>query len=164
MCEMSNRNKSCPCGYPAQYKNCCGQYIENDSTPDTAEQLMRSRFSAFALAEYDYLLATTAEAKKRVEALRQLERSNEGCRWLSLEIISKQAGELSDGDGLVEFVAMYFQDGKVASMHEVSSFKKVNNGWLYIDGFQKSTAEPIEQSLNAPCFCGSGKKFKRCHG
>ena len=56
---------SCPCGGGA-YASCCGPLIAGEKLAGTAEQLMRSRYSAFALAArnpqaIEHLLRTHAE-------------------------------------------------------------------------------------------------------
>lgn len=155
---MVNTKAQCPCGLPEPYNVCCGVFHKRSASPKTAEQLMRSRYSAFALSEFGYLL-DTSPVVDRDAALAQLEKSNVGCKWLSLEVIDSV-----DGAGTVEFVARYFQSGTVHSMRERSQFEKKNGCWLYINGEMMASDEPIIQSMNAVCFCSSGKKFKRCHG
>jgi len=67
----------------------------------------------------------------------------------------------------VEFKAYYLEDGEEHVMNEISSFTKINNRWFYLDGVVKSIGRvglETNQGKNAPCSCGSGKKFKRCCG
>lgn len=49
---------SCYCGNNTTYQNCCEVYHKNGGKTKTAEQLMRSRYSAFVLANGDYLMQT----------------------------------------------------------------------------------------------------------
>ena len=82
--------------------------------------------------------------------------------WLSLKIIDHQNNLQDDNEGWVEFVARYKNKTGVQSLHERSRFLRENNQWFYIDG-HISQLPPMEKaSRNAPCPCGSGKKFKHC--
>ena len=58
---MCVNNKLCPCGTGQSYVDCCGALHSGARTAATAEQLMRSRYSAFAVSDEDYLLRTWAE-------------------------------------------------------------------------------------------------------
>src|SRR3712207_8451687 len=50
--------RRCPCGTGLPYAECCGRLHDGTATAGTAEQLMRSRDSAFAVGDPAYLLAT----------------------------------------------------------------------------------------------------------
>ena len=76
-------------------------------------------------------------------------------------------GASTDTKGIVEFKAYYNKDGEEHVLHEVSRFVRTNGRWLYLDGMVKPAGGLIRQlneGKNAPCPCGSGKKFKRCCG
>jgi SEC-C motif-containing protein len=124
---------------------------------------MRSRYSAFAKSEFNYLL-DTSQTTDREAGLAQLQKSNLGCKWLELEILDTEAGAESDNIGWVEFVASYFENGKICTMSERSKFEKTNRRWSYVDGDVRQAPDYQDQSMNGQCYCGSGKKFKRCHG
>jgi len=121
--------------------------------PD-AESLMRSRYAAYVLEKYDYLLATwhpdTRPASLGGTAL----------RWIGLEIVQAVAGGAQDDAGEVEFIAAYVDNGKGSRLHETSRFVRENGWWFYVDG--DCRVENIGR--NDACPCGSGKKFKRCCG
>lgn len=96
--------------------------------PQTAEQLMRSRYSAFVLGLSQYLLATWHESTrpKELDVDSQM-------RWTGLEIISTRAGGAAASRGVVEFAA-YYRDGRhEAQQHEVSTFVKQDGAWFYLD-------------------------------
>jgi SEC-C motif-containing protein len=153
----------CPCGSGSDYPDCCGQYHNGGKTAPTAEALMRSRFSAFALHLEDYLLATWDKSKRPV----RVDFSKDTMDWQRLEIIGCKKGKAGDSKGIVEFKAYYRHNGEEFVMHEISRFTKQNGDWRYLDGVVKSIAKPgqlTDKGLNAPCGCGSGKKFKRCCG
>lgn len=125
---------------------------------------MRSRFSAYAAHNADYLLATwdTNTRPQHVEFSKE-----EDLAWERLDILSKKKGQIKDHRGIVEFKAHYKTDGQSYALHEISRFVKRNGRWYYLDGVVKSVGQSTAQSTqsrNAPCPCGSGKKYKRCCG
>ena len=153
----------CLCGSNLHYDFCCRAFHENKIIPVTAELLMRSRFTAYAMQNEAYILATW-EASKRPE---EINFSKEDAEWTKLEIVNTKKGGKKDNKGIVEFKAYYTQAGEAYVMNEISRFKKSSGRWLYLDGLVKSVRKLSEQSRqgkNAPCGCGSGKKFKRCCG
>jgi len=122
---------------------------------------MRSRFTAYALRNVDYLLDTWDKTTRPAK----IDFSKETVDWTQLEIISRKKGEASDKKGIVEFKAYYDSDGKQHVMREISRFRKSDKLWVYLDGKVRSIAkvgEKTNQGRNAPCPCGSGKKAKRC--
>ena len=86
---------------------------------------------------------------------------------LGLTILATEAGGEGDETGTVEFVARYRAKGHDLSHHERSTFRRVDGRWHFVDGKTIKPppvkAEP-RAGRNDPCPCGSGKKFKRCHG
>lgn len=124
---------------------------------------MRSRFTAYALDNTDYILATWDAAVQP----EKIDFSAENIDWQRLEIIDTKKGGIKDNKGIVEFKAFYLKDGEEYMLHEISRFVKNNGRWFYLDGIVKKIGKIIQQSnqgKNAPCPCGSGKKFKRCCG
>ena len=124
----------CPCGSEQMYAACCGRYVDNDNRPPTAEQLMRSRYSAYVQRNSDYLLRSWSEAT-RPQAFNM--RSDDGVKWLGLKIVDTDAGGEQDTHGIVEFVARYKVNGKAVRLHERSRFKRVDGQWFYVDGIIK---------------------------
>lgn len=156
-------HKRCLCGSGLDYSQCCAPYHTGDKNAGTAEILMRSRFTAYALRDSTYLLATW-DVSKRPD---NIDFSKERAEWQSLEIIDCKKGGPADSKGLVEFKAYYRLDGEEHVLHELSRFKKSGGRWFYLDGQIKAAGpvgQPLNQGRNAPCPCGSGKKFKRCCG
>ena len=153
----------CPCGSGLPYTECCGLYHSGMQVPASAEALMRSRFTAYAHRNVDYLLATW-EISKRPEAI---DFSKETAEWQRLQIVGCKKGGAKDSKGIVEFKAFYRQDGLDYFMHEISRFVKIGQVWHYLDGVIKSAGKveiSVNTGKNALCPCGSGKKFKRCCG
>ncbi|WP_344941253.1 YchJ family protein [Actinomadura miaoliensis] len=123
------KRRACPCGSSMPYAQCCGRLHEGAAQAETAEQLMRSRYSAFALGETDYLLRSWHPATRPP----QLE-LDPGLRWQRLEILSVADGGPSDRKGTVEFRAHYVQGGQAGELHEVSRFVRHDDAWVYVQG------------------------------
>lgn len=124
---------------------------------------MRSRFTAYAMQNADYLLATWNAGKRPPK----IDFSKETSIWTKLEIVNLKKGGLNDEKGVVDFKAYFLQDGEESVMNETSRFKKVAGRWFYLEGVVKSICKVNQTSnhgKNALCGCGSGKKFKRCCG
>lgn len=121
----------CPCGSGKQYAACCGCFIEDGLAPDRAEQLMRSRYTAYVLSRESYLRSSwhTSTCPKDLGIA-----VTDEVKWLGLEIKRTEAGGVNDSEGMVEFVARYKRDGKATRLHEVSRFVRENDRWVYLDG------------------------------
>ena len=153
----------CLCGSMLSYADCCGLYHRGEKIPATAEQLMRSRFTAYAMHNEAYLKQTWETSKRPID----IDFSKETAQWQRLEIVTLKKGGAHDEKGIVEFKAYYLLDGEECVMNEMSRFKKVAGRWFYLDGVVKSLGKinaTLQQGKNALCRCGSGKKFKRCCG
>lgn len=153
----------CLCGSGADYHQCCGLYHTGKQHPTTAEALIRSRFTAYALDDTAYILATW-DAQVPPE---KIDFSAEKLNWQRLEIIDTKKGGAKDTKGVVEFKAYYAKHDEEHVLHEISRFVKKNGRWFYLSGVVKAVGKIIQQTnqgKNAPCPCGSGKKFKRCCG
>ena len=158
-----NPINTCLCGSNITYGECCQPFHTAQKIPTTAEALMRSRYTAYALRDGAYLQATW-DITKRPESI---DFSRETINWLRLEITETKKGGIKDSKGQVTFKAFYSQDNEEYVMNEISRFTKQGGRWFYLDGIIKSISNVGLQTntgKNAPCACGSGKKFKRCCG
>jgi SEC-C motif-containing protein len=158
---------TCPClsGFP--YEECCGPYISGVQNPPTAEALMRSRYTAYVVHNIDYIINTCVSNGKTDIDRRETAAWSEQSTWLGLKIIAVEKGGPDDTEGLVEFEASYERKGLKDLHHERARFKKQGGLWMYEDG----TVAPVtvvrsvpKVGRNDPCPCGSGKKYKHCHG
>lgn len=154
---------NCLCGSSLPYHQCCELLHTGQVHALTAEALMRSRFTAYALHNATYLLSTW-DATVRPE---MIDFSKDTGEWTRLEIVLTKKGTTKDAKGVVEFKAYFTIDNEQRVMNEISRFVKKQGHWFYLDGKVKSIASDqgsFNQGLNAPCACGSGKKYKRCCG
>ncbi len=145
----------CPCGSNAHYPNCCGQQIDKEIPAPTAEQLMRSRYSAYTRNNSDYLLKTWHESTRPASLDLTQQPQPE---WLGLKVCRTEGGDKNHTTGEVEFIARYKAEEITQVIFEVSRFIKEEGRWYYVDG---TLSQPSQNTL---CPCGSGKKFKRCCG
>ncbi len=159
--------KSCPCGSGKDHVECCTPYISGDKPAPTAEALMRSRYSAYALNQLDYLKVSLAPEAMEGHDDESVKQWAESAEWLGLQIHDKWAGEEGDEAGIVEFSATYAIDGEEQTHRERAEFKKMGEHWRYVDGHMVS-GPPVRKEKkfgrNEPCPCGSGKKYKKCCG
>lgn len=150
-------NLQCYCQSGQLFKSCCAPFINQQKLPTTAEQLMRSRYSAYNSNNAAYIVHTHLPVKP--ETLTAIQSAIDETQWLGLKILKTQAGLIEDNEGEVEFIAFY-QDQGIKQLHECSRFIKQAEQWFYLDGIQ---LPPIKLARNDSCFCGSGKKYKKCH-
>jgi len=122
---------NCPCGKTRNYQECCGQAHSNPSFIKTAEDLMRSRYSAFTLANGPYLIETHhSETRKHVDE-KEIVDWAKSVKWERLEIMNKSQGLENDDMGTVEFKAYFKEKGKPSYIHENSLFKREYGVWKY---------------------------------
>jgi len=187
---------TCPCQInpkvettdaPLSYQDCCQPYHDtfyngafyndevdkaDDIKAETAERLMRTRYSAFVLVKPEYIVKTTMPAQQSLLDINAIESWAKETDWAGLEIV-EHTPKLGKRHAQVEFKA-YFKSSekttsgleeKVQAHHELSAFVKVTNKanhdarWYFLD---PTVAMTISQKQ--PCICGSGEKFKRCCG
>ena len=134
-------DRPCPCG-GATYGSCCRPLHRQERLAATAEQLMRSRYSAYALAELDHLLRTQPSSQPRRERRRALEDSCRQLRWRGLEILATEAGGVDDLHGTVTFAAHYIASGEPGVLRERSRFGREggrpDGAWLYLETLELS--------------------------
>lgn len=126
-------NQPCPCGNSHSFSKCCEPFLTDREKPKTAEQLMRSRYSAFVTENEPYLLKTW-QLNKRPEKID----FDHKTKWLGLKIIQCKAGLATDTYGWVQFVARYKIAGKAERIEELSYFVKDDEQWLYLAAEDKS--------------------------
>ena len=121
--------RRCPCGSGLTYAEDCGRLHDGTAAAATAGQLMRSRYSAFAVGDPAYLLATWDPATRP----RTLE-LDPAVRWTGLEITATSGGGLLDAEGTVTFRAHSRAGGEDHVQAERSRFRRLDGRWVYVDG------------------------------
>lgn len=158
---MINNPSACPCGSEKQYNNCCLPLINLQTYAASPEALMRSRFSAYAKLNYQYVLNTYAKEARSKLTIAQLKSGNESTKWLKLEVLSAFS---DNNEGEVEFIAYYQIHKDFYCMHERSRFILEEGQWRYLNGDMLNKSGRINITRNQTCLCGSQLKYKRCCG
>jgi SEC-C motif-containing protein len=125
MAQKTKTDTSCPCGRGLPYGECC-EPVHDGVPPATAEALMRSRYSAFALDGDDFVLSSWHPRTRPAELDR-----DPGLRWTGLNIIETAGGGMFDAEGVVEFRAHFRDHGKDGDMVERSRFVRHDGQWVY---------------------------------
>ena len=121
-------NKKCFCDTGLLFENCCGLYLQNNQKAPTALALMRSRYSAYAIHNADYLLATTSISERKYYSKSDILKWATANTWQKLEI-------LSCTENIVEFKAYFLDEKNIPQIHyEFSTFKFESDAWFYLDG------------------------------
>lgn len=157
----------CPCQSGQEYEKCCGPFLGRKQLPETAEALMRSRYTAFTKGDIDYLVESHDPAVSHEVDREGLETWSKNATWRGLEILATDKGGQADSKGQVEFLARYVLGNEEQNHHEISDFVRKDGRWYFHDG--KLISGTIKRAApkvgrNDPCPCGSGKKFKKCCG
>ena len=93
---------------------------------------MRSRYSAFVLANGDYLMATHHQSTRPIKEKKAIVKWAKSVQWIKLEVLDTSKGSKDDIEGKVTFNAYFFENGKVDVIHEKSAFVKEGNLWYYL--------------------------------
>ncbi len=125
-------NISCPCGSNIKYINCCEIAHKDIKKVKTAEQLMRSRYVAFTMANVGYLMSSHHSSTRPSKKKKSIEKWAKSVNWIRLEVLETKHGNEDDNKGTVTFNAFYFENGKVEVIHENSAFIKENGNWMYL--------------------------------
>ena len=119
----------CPCGTGTAYDACCGRLHRGAAQARTAEELMRSRYSAYAVGDLDHVFRTW-HPRTRPEDLALAPAPT----WTGLEIVDVVAGGVDDDEGAVEFLARFRTGDTESALHERSRFQRRAGRWVYVDG------------------------------
>jgi SEC-C motif-containing protein len=119
----------CPCGADAAFGRCCLQLHRGEREAETAELLMRARYSAYAVGDLDYVWRTW-HPRTRPDELTP----DPGLTWTGLEVVDVLDGRPGDESGEVEFRAHYRQSQRTGTLHERSRFAVRARRWFYVDG------------------------------
>jgi len=119
----------CPCGSDEPFGRCCLPLHLGERHAETAEQLMRARYSAYAADNLHYVWQTWHPRTRPAELT-----ADTGSTWTGLEIVDTVDGRPGDESGEVEFRAHYRQGRRSGTLHERSRFAVRARRWFYVDG------------------------------
>jgi SEC-C motif-containing protein len=164
---MTETNELCPCGSGASFADCCEPIIKGTRESETAEELMRARYSAFVTQAIDFIVASThARTRKEID-LEFIREWSETSTWRGLEIVETR--QVNENKAFVSFEARFTnQEGEDQLHREKSLFERENGQWKFVTGDELKNPTVMYETpppgRNDPCPCGSGRKYKKCHG
>ncbi|WP_041767754.1 YchJ family protein [Pseudovibrio sp. FO-BEG1] len=127
----------CPCQSGKDFEVCCQPFLEGKAMPETAEQLMRSRYSAYATQNVDYLKETLWPRYQKAFNPIEIAEYAQQTQWVGLDILATEKGQADDAKGSVLFCAKCLAHGQFGEQRELSLFKKRKGRWYYV--------EPLEE-------------------
>lgn len=128
---------NCYCGNSKTYKLCCEVFHLNNGKTKTAQQLMRSRYSAFVLANGDYLMQTHHSSTRPISEKKEIVKWAKSVQWIKLEVLETTKGLKNDTEGTVTFNAYFYEHRNTDVIHENSNFIKQNDKWYYLGNAKK---------------------------
>ena len=134
---MSNQTMKnmCFCGSGDTFEQCCKPIIDRIQPAPTAQALMRSRYSAYAIIASQYLIDSTHISQRANYSKTDIKAWAKESHWQKLEIIECKNGLSADAVGEIEFKAYYTDCKNILQIHhEKSVFKKENGDWFYVSG------------------------------
>ena len=163
---MIENTEPCPCGSEASFADCCERVIKGAREPETAEELMRARYSAFAAGAIDFIVASTHSRTRREVDIPYTTEWSKNSTWQGLQIIETK--DVDENTSLVSFEARFSQQGSEQIHREKSVFEREDGQWRFVTGDELKNPtvryETPRPGRNEPCPCGSGKKYKKCCG
>jgi SEC-C motif-containing protein len=165
---MAEETGLCPCGSERSYADCCGPVIAGERHAATPEELMRARYTAHVKVALPFIRETLHPDKRKEHDDASTRDWAKNSDWRGLQIVRSEGGGPDDAEGKVEFIASYSRDGGLRQHHEVATFERVDGAW-YLSESEMVKPKPIVRETpkigrNDPCPCGSGIKYKKCHG
>lgn len=158
----------CYCGCNTHFDLCCQPYILGVTHPETPEQLMRSRYSAYATNSPQHIFNTYSQGKQKENTLDEITQWSQDTHWLKLIINHAEPATLATYNTkilpTVSFDAYYIHQQQLYKMSECSRFIVEQGQWRYLDGDVAEHTKLSRPKRNDLCFCLSGKKFKKCCG
>jgi len=158
----------CPCTSGKEFAACCEPILTKKQKASTAEQLMRSRYTAYATGNVDWIVDSQSPDGRQFVDRKATEQWSRSATWHRMEILQTTDGGPDDNEGFVDFKAYYTIGTEDITHHEVASFRKEDGEWFFVDGIEVKPRpfKRLEPKVgpNEPCPCGSGKKHKKCCG
>lgn len=125
---MTNQTTFCPCGSKITYQDCCQIIHLDPSKAQSAEQLMRARYTAFVFQEIEFIYNTFHPTTRKFQNKNDIEAWSKESKWIQLQIIKTT-------EKTVEFEAHYLDPNLDLQIHsEKSNFELFQNSWYYVDG------------------------------
>jgi peptide deformylase len=126
----------CLCCSGKTYPLCCAPFHTGKNIPDSALELMRSRYCAYALGLADYIIKTTHPGSPSYHEdlmiwKEEIAEFAKQSRFEKLEVLDSQT---KDRMASVTFIAHISQKKQDATFTEKSYFEKIKGRWFYRSG------------------------------
>lgn len=122
---------NCYCGSTQEFNQCCKIYLDRKEEAPSAEKLMRSRYCAFVLKDFEYL-NVTHDMQTFDPGLQKA--NEEWAKAVSFENLNVLKSEESGNKATVEFIVTYKEGAEQKTHHEISRFRKQAGRWFYKEG------------------------------
>lgn len=157
---------SCPCESGLSLGECCGKYFDGTIFPPTPEELLRSRYVAHVTHNHKYLIDTTHSNYKDEESEADITKWIDQLEWKGFTILTSIGGKERDTTASISFIVHFLVNGIPREMRETAHFVKEQGKWLYtygdVEGHITYRRDKPKIGRNELCYCGSGKKYKKC--
>ncbi len=154
---------NCPCGSQQPHASCCQPILSDPTQATTAVALMRARYTAHVLGHVDFVVQTVHPVMRPMHDVASIRRWMDQTVWEGLSVKRTTKGQPNDVEGWVWFEAAYRKGQQRAVHRERSLFRKMGPQWYFVEGKEPPLIQAAPKvARNAPCPCGSGKKYKRC--
>lgn len=123
-------SRDCPCGSGQRYSACCGPYVGDGLAAPTAEALMRSRYTAYALGVDNHVFRTWHPSTRPADTT-----PDPSIRWVGLEVLDVTDGGTDDEEGFVTYRARWATpppDNQRGELGERSHFVRRAGRWVYL--------------------------------
>jgi SEC-C motif-containing protein len=160
----------CPCGSGRDLSECCQPVIRREREAATAEELMRSRYTAFVLGDVDWIMDSHHPDTVGEVDRDEVEQWSTSSEWLGLRVRSTEGGGPDDDEGVVHFRARYKVQSQQVDHVERARFTRVDGAWRFHSVVEEDAPQLVPVAAassvgrNDPCPCGSGRKYKKCCG
>lgn len=148
----------CPCNSGEIFENCCKPFLDRAISPNTPEQLMRSRYTAYHQNNFKYIYDTYVAPKQAELTIESLSTHSTNTNWVNLTVNGIPKSDQ------VDFTATYQEGKQFFQLHECSTFIIENGCWRYQNGEIFTDSGEIHPGRNDKCPCKSNIKFKKCCG
>ena len=129
---MTENNQTCPCGSGRPFAECCEPIINGTRESQTAEELMRARYSAFVMGAIDFIVASTHSRTRKEVDLDFVREWSETSTWRGLEILETKI--VNENKAFVSFEAHFTQKGEDQTHREKSLFEREAGQWKFMTG------------------------------
>src|SRR5215470_9062866 len=126
---MTENMETCPCGSGSLFSDCCEPIINGTRESETAEQLMRARYTALVTGAIDFIVNSTHSRTQKEIDLDFIRQWSQTSEWHGLQILETK--QVNDDKAFVSFEARYTQNGNEQNHREKSVFEREEGEWRF---------------------------------